>query len=164
MIRRPCPTPDMNIFDRLRDGITTREASATREVAAAFARALRPGTVLALHGDLGVGKTTFVQGLAAGLGVTAAITSPTFNLFTLHRGPVNLVHLDAYRLGSAREFEDLLLEEFLTPPWILAVEWPERIAGALPAGVIHLELRIQADESHHLRLRGEPAEAEPAQA
>jgi len=143
----------MSIFDRLREGITTRDPSATREVAAEFARALVPGTVLALHGDLGVGKTTFVQGLALGLGVTAAITSPTFNLFTIHRGAINLVHLDAYRLSSAREFEELLIEEFLTPPWVLAVEWPERIADALPPDALHLDLGIQTDQSHQLRLR-----------
>lgn len=143
----------MSIFDRLREGITTRDPAETRALAAEFARALPPGTVLALHGDLGVGKTTFVQGLAAGLGVHAAVTSPTFNLFSIHRGPLNLVHLDAYRLGSVREFEDLLLEEFLSPPWILAVEWPERIDGALPPGALHLELRILADHSHEVRLR-----------
>ncbi len=143
----------MSIFERLSEGISTRDPAATQALAAEFARALPPGTVLALHGDLGVGKTTFVQGLARGLGVLAPVTSPTFNLFTLHRGPVNLVHLDAYRLGSAREFEDLLLEEFLTPPWILAVEWPERIAEAIPRDALHLELSIQPDQSHHLRLR-----------
>lgn len=143
----------MSIFDQLREGITTRDPAATRALAADFGRALPPGTVLALHGDLGVGKTTFVQGLASGLGITAPVTSPTFNLFTLHRGPVNLVHLDAYRLGSAREFEALLLDEFLSPPWVLAVEWPERIAEAIPPHALHLELRIQPDQSHHLRLR-----------
>jgi len=120
--------------------------------------------VLALHGDLGVGKTTFVQGLATGLGVHAAVTSPTFNLFTIHRGPVNLVHLDAYRLGSAREFEELLLDEFLTPPWILAVEWPERIADALPPSAMHLDLSIQADETHAVRLRRADAAEAQAQA
>lgn len=143
----------MSIFERLREGITTRDPAATRALAAEFARALPPGTVLALHGDLGVGKTTFVQGLAHGLGITAPVTSPTFNLFTLHRGPVNLVHLDAYRLGSAREFEELLLDEFLSPPWVLAVEWPERIAEAIPPEALHLELRIQPDQSHRIQLR-----------
>ena len=153
-----------SIFDKLRAGVTTRSAEETRSLATELGAALSPGSVLALHGDLGVGKTTFVQGLAAGLGVTAAVTSPTFNLFSLHRGPVNLVHLDAYRLGSAREFEDLLLEEFLLPPWILAVEWPERIADGLPAGALHLDLRILPDQSHEVRLRGAPAEANPTQA
>lgn len=154
----------MSIFDQLREGITTRDPTATRAIAAEFARALPPGTVLALHGDLGVGKTTFVQGLASGLGITAPVTSPTFNLFTLHRGKVNLVHLDAYRLGSAREFEALLVDEFLSPPWIFAVEWPERIAEAIPPDALHLELRIQPDQNHHLLLRRAAAAKQATQA
>lgn len=154
----------MSIFDQLREGITTRDPTATRAIAAEFARALPPGTVLALHGDLGVGKTTFVQGLASGLGIAAPVTSPTFNLFTLHRGKVNLVHLDAYRLGSAREFEALLVDEFLSPPWIFAVEWPERIAEAIPPEALHLELRIQPDQNHHLLLRRAAAAKQATQA
>jgi tRNA threonylcarbamoyladenosine biosynthesis protein TsaE len=154
----------MSIFDQLREGITTRNPAATRAIAAEFARALPPGTVLALHGDLGVGKTTFVQGLASGLGITAPVTSPTFNLFTLHRGTVNLVHLDAYRLGSARDFEALLVDEFLSPPWIFAVEWPERIAEAIPPDALHLELRIQPDQNHHLLLRRAAAAKQATQA
>jgi tRNA threonylcarbamoyladenosine biosynthesis protein TsaE len=154
----------MSIFDQLREGITTRDPAATRAIAAEFARALPTGTVLALHGDLGVGKTTFVQGLASGLGINAPVTSPTFNLFTLHRGTVNLVHLDAYRLGSAREFEALLVDEFLSPPWIFAVEWPERISEAIPPDALHLELRIKPDQSHHILLRRADAAKQVTQA
>ena len=102
-----------SIFAKLRAGVVTTSAEATRALAAEFARALPPDTTLALHGNLGVGKTTFVQGLAQGLGIQDSVTSPTFNIFTLHRGPVNLVHLDAYRLNGAREIEDLLLADFL---------------------------------------------------
>ena len=142
-----------SIFDRLREGVTTHSPEETRALAAEFARALPAGATLALHGDLGVGKTTFVQGLAQGLGVSGAVTSPTFNVFTLHRGRVNLLHLDAYRLGSAREVEDLLLEDFMEPPWCLAVEWPEKVAGWLPAGALHLDLGIKPPQAHHLRLR-----------
>ena len=151
--RPPCAREAMSIFDRLREGITTRDPGATREIAAEFARALRPPTVLALHGDLGVGKTTFVQGLARGLGITGGVTSPTFNIFTLHRGKTNLLHLDAYRLESAREVEDLLIEDFMEPPWCLAVEWPEKVAAWLPAGALHLDLSIGAEHAHHVRLR-----------
>ncbi len=142
-----------NICDRLRAGATTSSAEETRALAAEFARALPPDTTLALHGDLGVGKTTFVQGLARGLGVTESVTSPTFNIFTLHRGPVRLLHLDAYRLESAREVEDLLLDDFLVSPWCLAVEWPEKIAAWLPSRTLHLDLGIEAGERHAVRLR-----------
>lgn len=144
---------DSAIFQRLRAGVTTASAEETRTLAAALAAELPPESTLALHGDLGVGKTTFVQGLARGLGINEAVTSPTFNIFTLHRGRTNLLHLDAYRLGSAREVEDLLLSDFMIPPWCLAVEWPDKIAPWLPAGTLHLDLGITPDERHTLRLR-----------
>lgn len=143
----------MSIVDQLRSGVRTSAAKETRAIAAAFAATLPADTTLALHGDLGVGKTTFVQGLARGLGITDPVTSPTFNIFTLHRGPTNLLHLDAYRLESAQEVEDLLLSDFMISPWCLAVEWPEKIADWLPAFTLHLELGITADERHTIRLR-----------
>lgn len=142
-----------SIFDKLRAGVTTRSAEETRALATELGAALPAGSVLALHGDLGVGKTTFVQGLARGLGVGGGVTSPTFNIFTLHRGKTNLLHLDAYRLESAREVEDLLIEDFMEPPWCLAVEWPEKVAAWLPAGALHLDLSIGAEHAHHVRLR-----------
>lgn len=141
------------ILERLRAGVTTTSAEETRTLAAALAVALPPEATLALHGDLGVGKTTFVQGLARGLGIREGVTSPTFNIFTLHRGRTNLLHLDAYRIGSAREVEDLLLSDFMIPPWCLAVEWPDKIAAWLPAGTLHLDLGITADERHTVKLR-----------
>jgi tRNA threonylcarbamoyladenosine biosynthesis protein TsaE len=143
----------MTIFEQLRQGLTTGSAEETRAVATKLGRLLPPDTTLALHGNLGVGKTTFVQGLAAGLGITDAVTSPTFNIFTLHRGPTNLLHLDAYRIESSRQVEDLLLADFLHSPWCLAVEWPEKIAAWLPPDALHLDLRITADERHTLKLR-----------
>lgn len=141
------------ILERLRAGVTTASAEETRTLAATLAAALPPEATLALHGDLGVGKTTFVQGLARGLGISEGVTSPTFNIFTLHRGRTNLLHLDAYRIGSAREVEDLLLSDFMIPPWCLVVEWPDKIAAWLPAGTLHLDLGITADERHTVKLR-----------
>lgn len=143
-----------SIYDKLRAGVTTASAAETQALAAALAAMLPPDATLALHGNLGVGKTTFVQGLARGLGVTGPVTSPTFNLYALHRGTARLLlHLDAYRIESARELEDLLLADFLVSPWCLAVEWPEKIAGWLPPGTLHLELGIAPDERHTVRLR-----------
>lgn len=142
----------MNLTQALRRGLTTGSAEETRAIATGFANELRADATVALHGDLGVGKTTFVQGLAQGLGIVDAVTSPTFNIFTLHRGRVNLLHLDAYRLENARQVEDLLLADFMITPYCLAVEWPDRIGGWLPAGALHLELGIES-ERHTLRLR-----------
>ena len=142
-----------NISAKLRAGVVTASADETRALAEEFARALPADATLALHGNLGVGKTTFVQGLARGLGIGDSVTSPTFNIFTLHRGPTNLLHLDAYRLETARQVDDLLLSDFMVSPWVLAVEWPEKINDWLPAGTLHLELGIASDERHTLRLR-----------
>lgn len=141
------------ILDRLRAGVTTASAEETRALAAALAAVLPREATLALHGDLGAGKTTFVQGLARGLGIREPVTSPTFNILTLHRGPTTLLHLDAYRLEDAREVDDLLLSDFMIPPWCLAVEWPEKIAAWLPADALHLDLGLTPDERHTLRLR-----------
>lgn len=142
----------MTLLEKLRAGITTASAEETRAIAAEFAAALPADSTVALHGTLGVGKTTFVQGLARGLGIVGPVTSPTFNIFTLHRGPTNLLHLDAYRLDHARQAEDLLLDDFMVTPWCLAVEWPEKIPGWLPPTTLHLELVITAGEKHTLRL------------
>lgn len=141
------------IPEQLQSGITTASAEETRALAAEFAASLPPDTTLALHGDMGVGKTTFVQGLARGLGVTEQVTSPTFAIYTVHKGAGRtLVHLDAYRLDGERQIEELLIDEFLTRPWVLAVEWPEKIAGWLPANTVHLTLSIVDGDRHHLRL------------
>jgi tRNA threonylcarbamoyladenosine biosynthesis protein TsaE len=141
-----------SIFDKLRASVITSAAEETRAIAAEFAAAIPRDSTLALHGNLGVGKTTFVQGLAHGLGIRDAVTSPTFNIFTFHRGVTNLIHLDAYRLESSREVEDLLLPDFLISPWCLAVEWPEKIADWLPPQTLHVHLGITADERHTIRL------------
>lgn len=142
-----------NIYDKLRAGVTTASAEATQALAAELAAVLPPDRTLALHGDLGVGKTTFVQGLARGFGVTHTVTSPTFAIYSIYHGRFTLVHLDAYRLETAQEIEDLLLEDFLTPPWCLAVEWPEKIAEWIAPDALHLDLGITSDEQHAVRLR-----------
>ena len=146
---------DSSIFSELRAGATTASAEETRALAARLAAALPPGSVLALHGDLGAGKTTFVQGLARGLGIQESVTSPTFAILALHRGAgKTLVHVDAYRLDGARALEDLMIDDFLAPPWWVAIEWPENVADWLPSDALHLELgHAAAERRHTLRLR-----------
>ena len=144
----------MTIFEQLRVGRTTSSALETQDLAMQLARALPADVTLALHGNLGVGKTTFVQGLARGFEIFESVTSPTFNIYTVHRGPARtLVHLDAYRLETPREVDDLLLEDFLISPWCLAIEWPERISDWIPAQALHVELGITPDERHTVQLK-----------
>jgi tRNA threonylcarbamoyladenosine biosynthesis protein TsaE len=146
----------MTFFDQLRAGIVTRSAAETQAFAEKLAAVLPADATLALHGNLGVGKTTFVQGLARGFGIKESVTSPTFTIYNVHRGPTRtLVHLDAYRLENARQIENLLLEDFLVSPWCLAVEWPEKIADVLAPDTLHLEFGINSDQTHSLRLRSQ---------
>jgi len=157
----------MTVIDRLRRGVPTGSAAETRALAAELAPHLPEDATLALHGDLGAGKTTFVQGLARGLGVKGRVASPTFVVYSLYRGSppgsrsragepqaagVLLMHLDAYRLESAEQLDSLLLDDFLVSPYCLAVEWPEKIAAWLPRDAWHLDLRIAGD-SHSIKLR-----------
>ena len=145
----------MSIFSKLRDGLITRSADEARGFAADVGALLEGDTILALHGNLGVGKTTFVQGLAHGLGVRESVTSPTFTIFNIHQGSRHrLVHLDAYRLEAAAQVEQLMLEDFLVSPYCLAVEWPEKIAAWLPPETLHLDLWILQEGQHRIQLRG----------
>jgi len=144
----------MNVLDRLRRGVATRGAGETRALAEELARQLPADAALALHGDMGVGKTTFVQGLARGLGVRGPVTSPTFAIYSVYRGDSRmLLHLDAYRLDDERAIESLLVDDFLVSPWCLAVEWPEKVAPWLPPGTLHLALSIDPGAGHRHRVR-----------
>jgi tRNA threonylcarbamoyladenosine biosynthesis protein TsaE len=150
----------MGILERLRRGASTGTAEETRALGAELAAVLPADTTLALHGDLGVGKTTFVQGLARGFGITAPVTSPTYTIYHLLRPAPRagqagtlLVHLDAYRIDSPEQFETVLLEDFLASPYCLAIEWPEHISNWLPASTWHLDLAIASGQRHSIRLR-----------
>lgn len=113
--------------------VTHNEAE-TDALAGRVARAMPPGTVLALHGPMGAGKTRFVRGLVSALGGDArAVSSPTFVLLHLYPTPGGtLHHLDAYRVRSEADFESIGFEELLDQPGWVCVEWPERVAGLLP--------------------------------
>lgn len=144
----------MSICAKLRAGITTESAEQTRALAAELVAELPPDTTLALHGDMGVGKTTFVQGLALGLGVSERVTSPTFAIYSVHQGTTRkLIHLDAYRMEKESQIDALLLEEFLVSPWCLAVEWPEKTGAWLPTDAWHLTLAIIEGDQHRVTLR-----------
>ena len=142
----------MSIWQELEQGTVATSPAAMQTLARRLGEALPPEAILALRGDLGVGKTTFVQGLAEAFGIHERVTSPTFTLYNVHRGRRTLVHLDAYRLESPDQVEDLLLEDFLVAPYCLAVEWPERIAGWLPPETRCLDLRIEGPGRHRVQL------------
>ena len=100
---------------------------------------LAPGDLLCLFGDLGAGKTTFVQGLAKGLGTKEPATSPSFTLIHEHAGSTPLYHLDLYRLGPG-DLTDAGVEEALRAPAVVAVEWAERLPHELCADCVRIEI------------------------
>jgi len=114
----------------------------TRKVAATVAGALRPGDVVALTGELGAGKTCFVQGAAAALGVTDRVTSPSFVLRREYQGTIPLVHLDVYRLDLLSEVVDLGFEEIFDRDLITFIEWGDAMSPLLPADHLEVELRL----------------------
>jgi tRNA threonylcarbamoyladenosine biosynthesis protein TsaE len=152
----------MSIIEQLTAGVTTSCAADTEALAGELARVLPPDSVLALHGDLGAGKTTFIRGLARTWAITEPVTSPTFNLYTIYSGARQLIHLDAYRLGSADDLDALMIQDFMRSPWCFAIEWPERISAAIPDDTWHLYLEINANQQHHIRLQLDPQSARAA--
>jgi tRNA threonylcarbamoyladenosine biosynthesis protein TsaE len=110
------------------------------------------GTVIVLHGELGAGKTTFTQGIGAGLGI-AEVTSPTFVLVAEHAGRLRLYHVDLYRLGDTDDLADLALDEVIGLTGVVVVEWPERYLGEWPADRLAIEL---SGDDRHRRITFSP--------
>lgn len=110
-------------------------------------QAARPGDVICLDGDLGAGKTTLTQAIAAGLGVPAReyVTSPSFALFHQYQGRLPLYHMDFHRLTDGAEVADLGLDEYFTLSGLSVLEWCERAEGLVPACRLKLTLSLAAD-------------------
>lgn len=130
--------------------------AATKRIGVAIGRAVNAGQVIALCGDLGAGKTTLVQGIAAGMGVQARVTSPTFILANEYTAPGGrrLVHIDAYRLAEKAVLADaatfglaeLLAEAGMDGVNVVAIEWAERVATLLPADILTITITTHADD------------------
>ena len=112
----------------------------TWKIAKEFSKTLSNSAVRALHGDLGAGKTCFIQGLAQGLGIKEPITSPTYTLIDEYTGKKNLVHMDLYRLSNSLEAIGIGLEEYFNQDSIIAIEWAERAEDLLPKNIIHVNI------------------------
>jgi len=129
---------------------TTESEEETADVARALAGTLQPGAVLLLSGQLGAGKTAFVRGLAAGLGIDPdEVSSPTFTLVHEYRGGrLTLYHADLYRLDKTAT-EDLGLEERAVAEGVLAIEWPDRLTHSLP-GATTITIEIVDDTTRRI--------------
>jgi tRNA threonylcarbamoyl adenosine modification protein YjeE len=132
----------------------------TLALARSLAAHLRPNDVLALHGDLGAGKTQFVRGLVAGLGGSPRqVSSPTFVLLHVYdRPPIRLpvFHLDAYRVAGSDDFDAIGFPELLTQAGVVVVEWPQRVAALLPPTTIHVRLTPTGPDSRRIDIEGPP--------
>ena len=112
--------------------VITKSPEQTELLGKKLAAFLRPGDVIAYYGDLGAGKTAFTRGLAAGLGIREAVTSPTYTIVNEYlSGRMPLFHFDMYRLSSSEELFDIGWEDYLARGGVCAVEWSENIADAL---------------------------------
>ena len=112
----------------------------TEQLGEQLGRTLRPGSVVAYRGDLGMGKTAFTRGLARGLGCTCRVTSPTFTIVNEYSGALPLFHFDMYRLDSSDELFDIGWEDYLSRGGVCAVEWSERVEDALPDDTLWVSL------------------------
>ena len=130
--------------------VQTCSEDETLAVARDLAARLKPGDIVRLSGDLGAGKTTFVRGLAVGLGIDPdAVSSPTFTLVHEYRGGrLALYHADLYRLDNATT-EDLGLEEERVAGGVLAIEWPDRLTHAVP-GAIEVAMELTGDTTRRI--------------
>ncbi len=131
---------------------TTETAAETEAVGEEIAALLTGGTVLAMYGDLGAGKTTFVRGLARGMGLDAEVSSPTFALVHEYGGEPPLVHFDMYRVTGWDDLYSTGYYDYLDAGAILAVEWSENIAAALPDTAWKLDLSALSDQKRRIVL------------
>lgn len=123
-----------------------------------LAQKLTLPAVIELKGDVGVGKTTFTQGLAAGLGVTEPVTSPSFTISKRYAFPGGeLVHYDFYRLGDVGIMADELSETLIQPQTVTVIEWGQDVAALLPQEAISLEFTLQPDGSRQVSTSSSPA-------
>ena len=126
----------------------------TRRIGVRLGSALQTGDVICLQGDLGAGKTTFVQGIAKGWGSQDSVSSPTFIIVNVYRraDQSQLFHMDAYRLNSTSEAEELDLDSMLAQG-PLVIEWPERINGLVPDDRLWVKLEYVDEEEREMQFK-----------
>ena len=125
----------------------------TERIGENLARALPEGSVVALYGDLGAGKTAFVRGMARGLGIEARVSSPTFTIVNEYAGGGReLLHFDMYRLGGAEELFDIGWDDYLARGAVCAVEWSENVEDAFDGSEICVTLRKLSDTLREIEI------------
>ncbi len=136
--------------------VTVHSVEETWALARTVAAKLKPGMVLALQGDLGAGKTTFMQGIGGALGVRRPVTSPTFTLSVEYPTPrFKLVHMDLYRLSGPDDLLTIGYPEYLESGAVVAVEWPDRAGELIPPDAVRLTFSLTPDaETRNITIEG----------
>ena len=132
----------------------TNSDKETEAVGEPFGRTVKDGTVVAMYGDLGAGKTAFVRGMARGMGITERVSSPTFTIVNEYLGDRTLIHFDMYRLGSADELFDIGWEDYIARGAVCAVEWSENVEEAFYGDEIILTIEKTSDTSRKITIEG----------
>ena len=133
--------------------IVSPSAESTEAAGERLGATLGPGAVVALTGELGAGKTCFVQGLVRGLGATVRATSPTFVLVNQYSGRVPIHHVDAYRTDSMAELLDLGLLEMVGGEGVTVIEWADKLTPLLPPDAVHVHIAGVGDEPRTITIR-----------
>lgn len=131
----------------------THSEKETIALAKKFAKGLKAGSVLALEGNLGSGKTTFIKGIALGLGLKDPdeVKSPTFAIMHIYSTTPKLYHFDLYRFETPREADAIGFEEFTSDPSVIScIEWPERAANRIPPSALRLRLEVVDENSRKI--------------
>lgn len=135
------------------DVIVTRSPEETEAFGRQLAARLKPGDVLALTGEIGAGKTTFVRGLAEGLGVPAgSVASPSFVLVREYRGRIPLYHADLFRLEGMPQAASVGIEDFYEQGGVTVIEWADQVPGVLPEKYLEVRFEVVDPETRRLTL------------
>ena len=132
----------------------THSEGETEALGASLASALPGGTVVAMYGDLGAGKTAFVRGMARGMGLTCRVSSPTFTIVNEYLGERELIHFDMYRLSGADELFDIGWEDYLARGAVCAVEWSENVEGAFFGDEVRVTIEKLSDSDRKITIEG----------
>ena len=124
----------------------------TEEIGQKLAEKLPGGSVVAMYGDLGAGKTAFVRGMAKGIGLSCRVSSPTFTIVNEYLGERTLIHFDMYRLGSADELFDIGWEDYLARGAVCAVEWSENVEDAFFGDEVRLTIEKLSDTARKITI------------
>lgn len=133
--------------------IVSDSPEATEAAGERLAQTLGPRDVVGLTGDLGAGKTCFIQGLVRGLGFRGHATSPTFVLINEYRGRLPIRHVDAFRTESLTQLLDLGLPELFDEPGVTVIEWADKVVPLLPPRTIHVHIAGVGDEPREIAIR-----------